>query len=135
MVNHLVKDESGYVALLSVLIVGAAATAIALLLLVTGVDSQKYTLVEQQSAQARNLSTACAEEALQIVHDTTSFAGTNNLSMGQGSCTYVVTNTGTSTRIIDSTGTVSGVVRKLKVYVTITSSSISITSWQEVGDA
>ena len=130
-----VRGESGYVALLAVLIVGAAATTIALMLLITGADSQRYGLVEQQSAQARNLATACGEEALQIVRDTTAFTGTNSLTMGQGSCNYTVTNTGGSNRVIDAAGTVDGVVRKLKIYVTITSSSISITSWQEVADA
>jgi hypothetical protein len=129
------KQQGGYVALMAVLIVGAAATAIALVLLTTGADSSRAMLIEQQGAQARNLATSCAEEALQIMHDTTSFTGTNNLTQGQGTCTYTVTSTGSSTRVIDASGFVSGVTKKLKVYVTITSSSLSITSWQEVADA
>lgn len=117
---------------MAVLIVGAASLAIGLALLATGADSQRATLVIQQSIQARSLATACAEEALQEIHDDTAFTGTGNLSLGQGTCSYTVTNTGGSNRTITTSGTVNGVVRKLEIYATINVSSISITSWQEV---
>ena len=119
-------------ALLAVLIVGAAATAVASTLLLSGVDNQRAALVVQQSVQAQGLATACAEEALQQMHDNSAFTGTNSLSLGQGSCSYTVANTGGSNRTITTSGTVGSVVRKAQIYVTITT-SISITSWQEVG--
>lgn len=124
--------ESGYIALLSVLIVGAAASAVALTLLVTGTDAQRSGLVSQQAAQARWLVNACAEEALQQIHDATSYTGTNTLNLTPGSCSYTVTSTGSSTRTITASASLNNVVRKITVYVTIGSSSISITSWQEV---
>lgn len=124
--------EDGYVALLSVLVVGAIATAIGVTLLVLGADSQRETLVTQQSIQARSLADACTEEALQQLHDNASFTGTNSLTLGQGNCNYTVTSTGSSTRTISANSTVGNVVRKVLVYVTMSSSSISITSWQEV---
>lgn len=126
-------QQSGYVALMAVLIVGAASLATALALLTTGTDAQRAQLVYQQSVQARSLATACAEEALQRMHDTTTYTGTGNLTLGQGTCTYTVTNTGGNNRTIVTSGTVNNVVRKLNVYATIGVSSISITSWQEVG--
>jgi hypothetical protein len=133
-VQNIRRDASqrGYIALLAVLIVGAAATAIALALLTVGTDSQRVTLVEQQSIQARQLASGCAEEALQRMHDNTAYASTGSLTLGAGSCTYTVTNTGGTTRTISATGTVNSVIRKVTVYATIGSSSISITSWQEV---
>lgn len=127
-----ILPQSGYVALITVLIVGAASLAIGLGILLTSTDSQKAVLSEQRSAQARSLAVSCIEEALQQIHDTTSFTGTNNLTFGTDSCTYTVTNTGGSNRQVDATGTVGGVVRKIQVYATIGASSISITSWQEV---
>lgn len=126
------QRESGYIALLAVLIIGAAATAISLALLMTGTDSQRSTLAEQQSKQARSLAIACTEEGLQQIHDNTAFSGTNTLSLGQGSCIYTVTVTGGTTRSLTTSGTVGSIVRKIQTYVTIGSSSISITSWQEV---
>ena len=130
--KHASQKSEGYVALITVLIVGAVSTAVSLALLVTGTDSQRSTLVTQQSIQARNLANACAEEALQQIHDDTAFTGTNNLTLGQGSCTYTVTNTGGSNRTIVASGTVDGIVRKNQVHATIGASSITITSWQEV---
>lgn len=127
-------NSRGYVALMAVLVMGAISTVVALTLLTTGADSQRSTLVTQQSAQARNLAGSCAEEALQVVRDTSSYTGSGNLTFGAGSCTYTVTNTGGSARTVDATGTVNNVVRKVKLYVTINVSNISITSWQEVSD-
>jgi hypothetical protein len=130
--NILRTYSGGYIALISVLIVGAAATAIALTLLTTGSDASRSALVIQQSVQARQLADGCAEEALQKIHDSTSYTGTSSLTLGAGTCTYTIASTGTSTRTIATTGTISSVVRKSMVYVTINSSSLSITSWQEV---
>ncbi len=125
--------QSGYVALLSVLIVGAVALATATVVLVGGSDSQRESLAEQQNVQARNLATACGEDALQQMHDNTAYTATNvQLTLGQGTCVYTVTNTGGSSRTIDATGTVGNIVRKIKVYVTINATSISVTAWQEV---
>jgi len=124
--------QSGYVALLAVLVMGAVSTAASLTLLVTGTDSQRSTLVTQRTMQARNAAEACVEEALQQIHDDTAFTGTDNLTINPATCTVTVTNTGGSNRTIVATGTVENIVRKIQVYVTIGSSSISITSWQEV---
>jgi hypothetical protein len=126
------SSERGYVALLSVLVLGAIATAIAVALLTTGADSQRQALVSQQSAQAGGLVDACVEEALQEIHDSTTFTGTDTFSLGQGSCSYTVTNTGGANRTISVNSIVGSVVRKAAVYVTIGASTISITSWQEV---
>ena len=125
------RSESGYIALLAVLILGAAATAIGVVLLSIGADSQRSTLIEQQSKQARVLATACAQEALQQIHDNIAFSGTNTLPLGQGSCSYTVTVTAGTTRSIAASGTVGNVVRKAQVYVTIGTSTISVSSWQE----
>ena len=128
----MVKKQNGYIALLTVLIIGAAATAISVTVLLLGADSQRSALVSQQSKQARFLAIACANEALQVIHDTTSYTGTGNLTLGQGSCTYTVASTGASTRTITTTGTVEGVIRKIQASVTVTSSNISVSSWQEI---
>lgn len=123
--------QSGYVALMAVLVVGAASLAIASTLLLTAADSQRATLITQQSAQARVIAGACAEEALQQIHDDTSFttAGTN-MNVTPGSCTYVVTNTGGNNRTITSSATVGTTVRRLQVTITI-GTTITINTWQE----
>lgn len=124
--------ERGYVALIAVLIIGAAATASCLALLANGTDSQRAALVAVQSKQARNLAAACAQEALQVMHDTTSYTGTGSLTLGAGTCSYTVAVTSGANRSIVTSGNVSNVTRKVQVYATINSSGISVTSWQEV---
>lgn len=132
MSSNLHRTSGGYIALLAVLIVGSAATAIGVTLLVTGTDAQRSNLVLMQSAQARQLAHGCVDEALQKIHDSTTYTGTDSVTMGTGSCSYTVTNTGGSNRTITTTSTIGNVVRKVTTYVTIGTSSISITSWQEV---
>jgi len=127
------RNQSGYIALLAVLIIGAAATAISLVLLSIGADRQRSMLITQQSKQARVLATACAQEALQQIHDNIAYSGTGSLVIGQGNCSYSVTVTAGTTRTITTSGTVGSVVRKALVYVTISTSAISVSSWQEIG--
>ena len=124
--------SDGYVALMSVLVIGSACLAMAISLLTIGTDSNRAMLVRQQSLQARSLAAACGEEALQRVHDLTSFAGTGTLSLGQGACSYTVANSN-GTITIDASASVQTVVRKIKIYATITGQNISVTSWQDVG--
>lgn len=131
---HIIPRSDGYVALMAVLIVGATSLALGVSLLLAGTDSQRSVAVTQQSAQARNAATACAEEGLQKIRDTNSFTGTATLTLGANSCSYTVTSTGATTRVIDAQSSINGVARKVKVYVTITSLSISVTSWQDVSD-
>jgi len=127
----LFRNTDGYIALLAVIIVGAAAMAISVTLLMAGTDAQRSTLITQQSIQVRQLAHGCAEEALQLIHDNTSYTGTGTLTFGAGNCSYTVSSTGASTRTVTTTGTVSTVVRKVTAYVTINASNISVSSWQE----
>jgi hypothetical protein len=127
-----VNRQQGYIAILTVLIVGAVATAIGTTVLILGADSQRSALIEQQSKQARFLAVACGQEGLQILHDNTGYIGTANLTLGQGTCSYTVASTGTSTRTITTSATVGNTVKKIQISVTINSSNISISSWQEI---
>jgi len=124
------RSEHGYIALITVLIIGAVSTAIATGLLLLGADAQRGSVTGQGSIQARGLAMACTDEALQQLHNNTFYIGSGNLTLGQGTCSYSVTNN-SGNRLITVSGTVNGVVRRVQVYVTIGSSSISITSWQE----
>ena len=128
----MMRQEQGYVALLAVLVVGVVATAVGLLVLTTGVDGQRSALITQASTQARGLVGACADEALMTIRNNQVYTGTGNLNLGAGSCTYTVASTGATNRTITITATVNSVVRRAQVYVTIGTSSISVTSWQEV---
>ena len=124
----------GYITLISVLVVGAVGLAIATSILLLGLGSSRTSFAVEQSAQARWLATACAEEALEQIRISASFVGTNNLSLGQGTCTYIVTSQGGENRTITASGTVGTVVRKVEVLISRINPTITVSTWQEVGD-
>ncbi|HSW65628.1 MAG TPA: hypothetical protein VLI54_00625 [Bacillota bacterium] len=129
------KPQGGYVALMTVLIVGAAAAAVSTVLLVVGADSARYTLGEQQSRQARSLALACGQEALQVLHDNVAFTGTDvPLTLGQGNCTYTVTVADGTNRIISAVGTVGSQIRKVQATATIGATTMTVSSWRDAGD-
>ena len=127
-------SKQGFITLLSVLIVAAISTMVAVSLLLLGLASSRTSLALEQSKQAQVLADACAEEALQQIRDSTPFAGSANLLLGQGSCDYTVTNTGGQNRTITAIATVGTIVRKLSISLDAINPSINITSWQEVAD-
>ncbi|MFA6307250.1 MAG: hypothetical protein WCS88_01330 [Patescibacteria group bacterium] len=127
------KDQ-GYSILLVLVIVGAIAVAIATSLLLVGANLSKNSLLLQQSYQARHLTNACAEEALQQMKGSLPFVGYGSLNFSLGTCGYFVTNTGGQTRNIQASSTVGVVVRKLEIDVTKIKPQIILSSWQEVAD-
>ncbi|MEK7184214.1 MAG: hypothetical protein AAB701_01705 [Patescibacteria group bacterium] len=125
-------SQSGYITLLTVLIVSAVGVAIGSSLLLLGLGSSRSSLSLQQSKQAAALADACVEEALQQLRFSTSYSGTATLSFGTSSCTYLVTVLSGENRNIESTGTVGAVVRRVEVDVSQLTPKIVISSWQEV---
>mgnify|MGYP001563863367 FL=1 len=125
------KSSHGFITLISVLVVGAVGVAITLSMILLGLGSSRTSFALEQSNQAKALANACAEEAMQQIRDSTPFTGSGNLTLGQGTCSYTVTNTGGQNRTITSTGTVGTIVRKSTVIINQINPSILVTSWQE----
>lgn len=132
--NNSPKANKGFVTLLFVLIVFAVGLAVSSSLLLSGVASSKSSFTLNQSDQAKALADACAERGLEAVRDDNGYVGTTNLSLGQGSCSYTVSNIGGSNRIIVATGAVGTIIRKTKVIVDQITPQINISSWREVAD-
>ena len=126
------QANGGYITLMSVLIVGAIGTAIALSLILLGRGVSRNSFALEQSNQAKALSNSCAEEALQQILNSTPFTGMGNLSLGQGVCEYEVINEGGQNRTINASSTVGTIVRKVKITVDKINPNINATSWQEV---
>lgn len=125
------EETSGYITLVSVLVVGAIGVTVAISLVLLGVGSSQTSFTDERSNQAKGLANACAEEALQQIHDSLSFTGSGILTLGQGVCGYSVTNEGGSNRTIISSSTVDMVVRKITIQINQISPTIQILSWQE----
>lgn len=124
----------GYVALISVLIVGAIGVVVVTGVILSGLAWSRTSFTQGQSFQAKALADACLEEALQQIKDSIPFSGNGTLTLGQGGCAYTVTNNGAQNRSVVSVGTVGMVIRKVNVTLDKISPSINIVSWQEVAD-
>lgn len=123
----------GFVTLISVLILGAVGVAVVVSLIQLGLGSSRTSFATEQSVQARGLADACGEEALDTIRGNTSYTGTTNVTLGNGTCSYTVTNTGGTTRSVTAVGTVGTIVRHVTIVVA-TVSPVSLTSWQEVAN-
>lgn len=124
--------HQGFITLISVLVVSAVGVAITLSMILLGLGSSRTSFAMEQSNQAKALANACAEEAMQQIRDSTPFTGTGNLTLGQGTCTYTVTNDGGQNRTITTSGTVGTIIRKDTVIINQINPTITVTSWQEV---
>lgn len=127
-------SDKGFVTLMSVLIASALGTAIAVSVILLGLGSSRSSFAVEQSHQAKALADACAEEALQQIRLSSSFAGNGNLTFGRGGCTYTVVNTGAQNRTITASGTVSTTVRRVAITINKITPKIIIVSWQEVAN-
>ncbi len=130
---HFKDRNRGFAILLSVLVTGAVSIAVAISLLLLGSDALRTDISVTQSSEAGSLADACAEDALEKIRESF-FIGSGSLSLGNGSCEYVVSSTGIEQRTITASGTVSYVVRKVRISVDALNPRVTITSWQEISD-
>lgn len=127
------RSQKGYIALMSVIIVGVLGAAVMISVIAQGVTSSKTDFSLQQSGQARVLATACAEEALQVMLETGTTSKTSSLLLGAGTCSYTISKP-TSSVIINATGIFGTLVKRVQVILSTTTPSIVLSSWQDVSD-
>ncbi len=131
----IIKDSRrGYIALLSVIVVGSMGTAIMLSIMLIGVSTSKTDFAVQQSGNAKVLASSCGEEALQKILETGTTSSSANLSIGSGTCSYVITSQSGQNITINAIGNTGTLTSKVKIVISTTSPSIILSSWQEVGD-
>lgn len=129
-----IQKHSGYVTLLALLIVGAIGMSVGVALMLSGVGGLKNSGSYESAHKARALAMTCAEEALEVIRENSSFSGSNNLNLGGNTCNYTVTNTGGENRSIATSATVGTITSKVLVLIDAINPKINIASWQEVAD-
>ncbi len=119
---------------MSVLVVGAVGASIAVAVILLGLGSSRTSMDVLRSGEARELASACAEEALLFVRDSMSPPASGGLTLGNGTCEYAITDQGDQNFVVDASGVVGTVIRKVKVIAMESDSMVSVDSWQEVDD-
>ena len=123
------SNNSGYIALLTVIILGVVVTVVATSLVLLGLGHTRTSLSEIQSASAKSAADSCAEEALKQIRLSASFVGNGNLTLSGSTCSYVVISASTSSVI--ATGVSGNSTRRVIVDISSRTPSIIFTKWQE----
>lgn len=123
------KNQPGFVALSTVLIMGVVVVGIVLGAVLVGVqeDQSSYTLYQGESTL--RLSESCLEDALIKARTSASYSG-GTITHPEGSCVVNVVKAG-SVWTITSSSTLANFSRALQAVIN-RGSSISITSWKEI---
>lgn len=126
-------NNKGYVALISMLIIGAVGLSVVISLVLLSVGSSRTSFSLEQGNQAKALANACAEEALQQIWNADNYVGEGNLTLGQGNCTYTVSNESVP-KTISASGNVGTITQKISITIDSVSPYIHPSSWQEVAN-
>jgi hypothetical protein len=124
----------GYIALLSVVVLGIVGVSIMLSVILSGITALKTDLALQQSSQVRSAASSCGEEALEKILETGTTTSSGNLTLGSSTCSYAITSQNGQNIKINATGMQGTLMSKVQILIATTSPSIVLSSWQEVGD-
>lgn len=119
--------------LITILVIGAIASAILSSLLLLGISANQVGLNIQQSAQAFSLANACAEYAILKLRQSPQYPGAEFVSVGGHQCEILtIGGVGNNNRTICAEGTIGEAVRRLEIAVNQVIPQTTIYSWQEV---
>jgi hypothetical protein len=143
------KTNEGFIALITILVITAVSLIIATSIIFKSISQGNITLAEMYSTQAMVAANGCMEHALGELgaNGTTSwslslgvgYTGAEQRTIGSNTC-YIyplaATTSGVYTdyRLVKASSTVSGYTRKIQAVVATNTPTISVSSWQDVGD-
>lgn len=123
------KDNRGMAALLIVLVISAAALLVAWSATVLGIGEVNMGYTVQKGQQSLFFANGCAEESLRQLQMNENWVG-GTLNLSEGSCIISVSPSG-NTRSIIVSALSDNFNKKFQVVATVSSSVVTVTSWQE----
>lgn len=124
------NSKSGYIALVSVLIISAVIVVIAISVALLSISEGQLSLAEVKSQTSLDFVDACAEDVLLRINNDETYSG-GTLSLPQGDCTVVVNSAGTDFTVTVE-GTLDGYRKKVELKFTRVPPNLNLTSWVEV---
>lgn len=135
---HLLRFGSGHergaVALISVLVIGAVGTAIAMSLALMGIDAARMSALGESIAKARRNANTCAESALNALRLDDAYTGNTSYAVLEGTCEVLPVTGSGGARRVQARGTVNNVIRKVEVQTTEINPLVVVQSWYEVAE-
>lgn len=132
-IRYPLSARRGYIFLVSVLVIGAIASASAFTLLLLGLAQEQSGFTVVQSVQALELAETCVERAFHSLRDDPAYAGGEHFSLTGGSCSIGrIGGAGNEERTVCVEGFGGDAVRRLEVSVQRLYPSVEIEGWKEV---
>ncbi len=127
------SPRPAYIFLITVLVIGAIASASATSLILLGIARQESSLTALRSAQAMEFARTCAERALRSLRADLSYDGGQTVSFPEGSCIIRHLNGGGNEgRAICTQGQSDTTIHRLEISIARVLPATQITSWKEV---
>lgn len=127
------RHRPAYIFLITVLVVGAIASASATSLVILGIARQQTSLTAIQSAQALEFARTCGERAVLSLRANLAYDGGGTVTFPEGSCTIQhLGGFGNDERGICTIGRAGNAVRRLEMNVLRVLPTTAVTSWDEV---
>lgn len=128
------RTESGYIALISVLVAGALMLLVGIGSSLRGIDTLNAVSGEESSLRAQFLADACAEEALMRLKGDLAYGGNETIIVGGGETCRILplSGTGNVDRVITTEGVVNNYVRNVRVDIAAVNPSLVIRTWTVV---
>jgi hypothetical protein len=127
-----IKAETGFITLLTVIIISLVTLAITFTNLLLSISAVQTSKTNELSFKAVSVADGCVYDGLNRIRLDSTYTGTQVLTIGEGSCTEVVSNIAAGQKQIDSTAIINDVTRKIQVKTSQVNPQIIIASWQEI---
>lgn len=125
------RFSSGFIALLTVLIIFAIALLVGLSLSFLSISEATMGLQKSQSSQAYFLTNLCAEQALMKLKEDINYPGSEIIEIEGGNCQILPIE---GNWVIKVFGNFRNQIKKIKIVVSQVNPEMIISSWQEVAD-
>jgi len=134
VIDHNMTKRTGFVALLSMLIISAVATTIAVGLLLRSIGENQMAITNDLSQRAQLAATSCAEYGLQQLGNSNSYAGNATLTVDSGDTCHIGIpgGSGNTSRTLVTTSTILDVTQTINIRITSLRPQLKISSWQDV---
>ena len=127
------NTHKGFMLLITIIIIGAIASAILSSLLLLGISSSQISLTVQESSRGLAAAQGCAEYALHKLRVSPSYAGNEVRTMGSDTCEVLtVGGIGNNNRAVCTEGRAGEAIRRLEIAISQILPQTKVYSWQEV---
>jgi len=130
-----IQTKSGIAALVTVVIIGAAALLMAYSAALLGLGELELGYTTQRGSEAFSVTDGCLEETLRRIRLDTSYGvgvETIVVLVPNGSCSIVITDLGGSQRSIIVSGSTDDYYKSIEATILLSGNVITMQSWEEI---